>query len=787
MKKRLLPALFTLVLIELSINAPAQIYVKHNATGANTGISWTDAYIDLKTALTSATAGDQIWVAAGTYKPAAPGGVSTETFTLNKTIQLLGGFAGTETSAGQRDPVANPTILSGDLNGNDVDDDFSAATRSDNVQHVLTINAGATIGTEVDGFTIQGGHADGGASNNGGGVYCFGAPTIKNCIFRQNFCQGGGAGFYANGASAQGFVIEICRFESNLASTAAGSARGGGLYVTNVKGVGFILKETAFIENLADWEGGLSVFNSNGTVEGTTFTNNSTPRHGGGLRINYQAGHDNLHFQVRNCSFENNKASFGGGMYGLLQSQNCSVEVVNSKFIENAVEDMQLSGWGQSDGGLGFTLPPTASDIQIRIDSCLFEGNASSNNFSAIGFVSSGNNILWTLTNSTFRQNTNTYYATVGLWPEAGKTLNATIENCLFENNISQYASAGLDLGPSGAGNDLNYTVRNCIFRNNHAAALAGALTIWAVEDNKVNFTIEDCLLEGNSAGETAGGVWVTTSSDEFTARFDRCIFRNNDSPWGSAVGVYQYDLSEYTLPEGAVVSIENCLLEGNTSSTAIALDSFPGFRLINSTIAYNHGGIQVSDSSGLSLQNTILYNPGYLEYEALTNDVAFTSNGGNLIGDLSLSGQLLVSDQENLDPVFVGAGDYHLDTGSPGIDQGVDLGNLSAFDLDGYQRVVGASVDIGAYENQTLGSKVDPAELLSVSPNPATEFLTILLPESGALALDLQVFDMEGRELLRRNLAAGQVLDVRDLLPGTFTLKVVAGERVFVGKFVKQ
>ena len=48
------------------------IHVKADATGANNGSSWTDAFGDLQTALARAISGDEIWVAAGSYKPTGP-------------------------------------------------------------------------------------------------------------------------------------------------------------------------------------------------------------------------------------------------------------------------------------------------------------------------------------------------------------------------------------------------------------------------------------------------------------------------------------------------------------------------------------------------------------------------------------------------------------------------------------------------------------------------------------------------------------------------------------------
>ena len=57
-----------------------------------------------------AESGENIWVAAGTYKP---GGSRSDTFVLVSDVALYGGFQGTETSLDQRDPRIHETILSG--------------------------------------------------------------------------------------------------------------------------------------------------------------------------------------------------------------------------------------------------------------------------------------------------------------------------------------------------------------------------------------------------------------------------------------------------------------------------------------------------------------------------------------------------------------------------------------------------------------------------------------------------------------------------------------------------
>lgn len=172
------------------------LYVDADAAGANTGASWADAYASLQDAIDAAEPGYQIWVAAGLYRPSkdpngnpAPSNDRLKTFFIKEDIKLLGGFAGHETSPGQRNRVGNPAILSGDIG--------EPGVHSDNAYHVLWIN-GVSAAASVDGFIIEHGYANGSGSSNhdiGAGLYINGdnslesSPVFVNCIFRDNYCS----------------------------------------------------------------------------------------------------------------------------------------------------------------------------------------------------------------------------------------------------------------------------------------------------------------------------------------------------------------------------------------------------------------------------------------------------------------------------------------------------------------------------------------------------------------------------------------------------------------------
>lgn len=796
-----------------------RLFVNDDAAGLNDGTSWANAYNDLQDALVIAEAGDQIWVAEGTYKPDTIGGAQTSTFLIDKNLQLYGGFAGTETTLAQRgDPKEHPTILSGDLIGNDLDNN-PTANKLDNVLHVMKITAAATNETIVDGFTIKRGHADWptpGADQNGGGVNCEGAPIFRNCSFDQNYAINSGGGLYLNGTNSNGAMVESCIFKKNQADQSFDA--GGGLYIRNVAGIGVTVNKSEFIENKGGRGGGIANFNSNLIVTKSLFSGNINPYQGGGLWC--WAANPTLTTKVDSCTFENNQSSFGGGMYFSAVQNGCSLNVSNSTFSEN-INIPNSEGWGQTGGGL--FIYTNAPNISIEIENSTFEANSSTGNSGAVGINAYGNNVIVDIINSnflanatqgnsaalgirgygqnlivdvknsTFTENECTgFYATTSVWTwTPTSTAEVTFEACVFKENLGVNTGA-LDIGSGLNAGPANFTVRNCEMLNNQVSNFSGGLSLWGDAGSSPTFNVEDCLITGNSAGERAGGIWILTSSEHFNAKLDRCVIMDNHSPWGSAIGAFQADLAEYGVPTGSVFSIDNSLVASNTGDGGIiTLDSFPGFQILNTTVANNQSSaITLGDQSHLTLQNTILHNPNYIEFQATNETATFTSHGGNLIGDNSLAGPglLIPTDKQGLDPLFVGSGDYHLQLSSPCVDAGKDDGVTAAFDLDGAPRIQGGRVDMGAYESPYVSSSREIiAGELALSPNPAADFLNLHLPETTTNPLQVSLFDPQGRLLQNQVLASGQRVNVQRLAVGFYTVKVADGDRVYVGKFIKQ
>jgi hypothetical protein len=163
-------------------NYTGTYYTKPTASGVEDCQSWENACA-LRNALTTSVSGDNLWVMAGTHKPTA-GFSRAATFQLKSGVAVYGGFAGTETSLNQRDPVANISTLSGNINVLSDSDSY----------HVVTGASGAIL----DGFTIKAGNANGTAPNDrGGGMYNYeSSPTLTNLIFNDNSAAYQGGGLY---------------------------------------------------------------------------------------------------------------------------------------------------------------------------------------------------------------------------------------------------------------------------------------------------------------------------------------------------------------------------------------------------------------------------------------------------------------------------------------------------------------------------------------------------------------------------------------------------------------
>nr|WP_295864043.1 MBG domain-containing protein [uncultured Chitinophaga sp.] len=204
------------------------LYVNKQSASPGDGSSWSTPLTELRDALSAAAnpanGVRQIWVARGTYKPTSTTDPA-QTFKLVNDVPVYGGFAGTENNTADRNIGANPVVLSGDIDNNDVvTNDITLKTaniQGTNSYHVVTGNGGNHT---LDGVIITGGGTSGNTGDpNGAGFHnsTGAAITIRNTRFYGNKAAAAGGALYLPVASNA--TITNSSFFGNGAGTDEGA------------------------------------------------------------------------------------------------------------------------------------------------------------------------------------------------------------------------------------------------------------------------------------------------------------------------------------------------------------------------------------------------------------------------------------------------------------------------------------------------------------------------------------------------------------------------------------
>ena len=551
--------------------AQSQIYVNAAATGSNNGTSWTDAYTDLQTAIANATVGSQIWIAAGTY---SPGANTTDYFDISTPgIQLYGGFAGTETMLSQRDFVANKTVLTGDVNGDDIENDFTT-NRADNNLHVMWVSDTITNTTIIDGLYIEHGQTLG-ASGSGndrraGGILCYGSPIVRNCVFSQNYGYFASS-LYPRGSGADNVVVENCTFKNNEGRS------GGAMYLV----AGGVVRNCTFDNNFALFGAGAYSAGNQTSFENCSFTNS------GGIDTRGAGIYGSTALRITNCTFDNLSGIWGTSIYAT------DVTIVDSCSFSNST--------AVNNGG-GLLM---AFDAVVTITNTTFTGNAAGNGGA---LYSQNDSVLVTVSNCTFDGNAASSGSGGAYFSLAGPL--ADFQNCAFNINTGDFGAAIAFSSNDGKGVKDRLTIAQCTFSDNIASNQGGAINISNVDSVFITSSrINDNFANGNGVG---GGISVNSGDSlPVYVRLMNNTLANNLGSIGSNLAVWQDDLNG---GNATVVLQNNVFYDALTTSYAVEAGTpnvfSTGGNLCNEnsfdTIFVNTNDVSLTDPLFVDITNRI-------------------------------------------------------------------------------------------------------------------------------------------------------------------------------------
>ncbi|UCD84607.1 MAG: chitobiase/beta-hexosaminidase C-terminal domain-containing protein [Deltaproteobacteria bacterium] len=627
---------------------PAIWYVNDDATGAGTGLSWTDAFTVIQDAADAAASGDWIWVAEGTYTNSIAS--TSSVLTMKAGVEIYGGFTGTESNLFERgDPADHPAIFDGE-----------------NMSYHVVVG---TSNARLDGFIVTGGNADGsGFDDNGGGLYNESATNlmVANCTFSNNSAYWSGGGIYNYKSSP---IITNCIFSNN-------SVRYGG--------------------------GISNEDNSSPTIINCTFIGNSAIDAGGGIDNYYNSSPT-----IINCSFSGNSATYGGGTNNENNSlptiTNCilwndspdeiytdasSSPIVAYSDIDggyagtgNIGFDPQFVGYpdlrlqhrrspcvdtGTADGAPSYDLDGNLRPILEGYDMGAYEHYPVPNWFVNDDATGTETGLSW---ENAF---TNVQEAMdAASWGEVIFVAEGTYTNSPTSTSAVLYMQ--YDIYGGFVGTESNYLERGDPAA--YPTVLDGEDTSYHVVIGASNVRLDGFIITGGNANggglnDYGGGMFNWNSSPTIT----NCIFSNNTARYGG--GMYNNNCSP---------TIINCIFSGN--STTIFGYGGGMFNEYNSspTITNCIFSDNSADVSGGGITNWDSSSP------TIINCIMWSNFNGSIYNDLTSNPIVAYSDIQwgypgtgniDADPQFVSGpnGDYYLSqtaagqgSDSPCVDAGSD------------------------------------------------------------------------------------------------------------------
>lgn len=246
-----------------------------------------------------------------------------------------------------------------------------------------------------------------------------------------------------------------------------------------------------------------------------------------------------------------------------------------------------------------------------------------------------------------------------------------------------------------------NVTLANLIFYNNAAAqGRGGALFV----DGGTTVLTASTLDENYALNGQGGGIYVADG----LVTVDSSTLLGNNAETGGGLFVAGGDVTvvNSTFVENLARGGDGGAIFAQAGATAVLSST-----IFNNGSSYGGGGILIQGNSLAARNSLIAYNSAYFGPDV---NGALDSLGHNLIKDSEGGQGYDATDLLDIDPVVLGLQDnggptmtVALRADSPAIDAGDDAADVPDWDQrgEGFPRISGAHIDIGAFEVQQDGA----------------------------------------------------------------------------------
>ena len=632
-------------------------YVNDDAEGAQTGLSWQNAFVELSDAMVAASSGEMVWVAEGIYTNTPLS--SAPVLTMKSGVDVYGSFVGNETSAVERgDITMHQSVLDGEWTS----------------YHVVV---GAS-NSRLDGFFILHGEADGvGPEGSGGGVYnmdvdamvlsdlyimdnygyYFGAgvynynsyTTLSNSLLMNNSAYYGGAGmfnFYSDP------LIENTEMVYNYVggyyysyypkpgpgfrlpvSYDSYSLKGGGGAISNFTSSPTIIYSYIGMNYAVNGGGIININHSNPVISDTGIIRNAASTYGGyGGKPSFRAslyypegyggGIANFYYSspfISDTILLNNSAIVGGGMANALYS---SPSISNVYFEYNRSDDSgyspqvivgKASYYSYFSGGGGMANLQYSSP---SVTSSYFYGNSCRISY---GY---GNGIL-NVESSPYIYDTVFVDNSTGTRVLGGGMANyyyadPTIANCRFDYNYA-YSGGGIFnylSNPEISGTQFSYnsayrsggamynvysepTIDGADFQYNVIYNYMGGFG-GAINNLITTLTVNDSIFEDNGFYYVGGAGGAISNGVSSNLSVNGCKFVYNYASDGGAV----FNSS------GSTAMIRNSVLDDNGATYGANIFNNGGILVLSNDLILNGssfrgGGIYTENTATVSISGS--------------------------------------------------------------------------------------------------------------------------------------------------------------------------------------